>query len=98
MTKPSNASTAFVIVFGMIFAGFGLAMARTLLAADPAKAHGNSWVGVLLCGVFVLIGLGIIYGGIYGNRKLKEQYAVQLAAARHPLAVAEGLGCKPRRK
>ncbi|MFZ0284690.1 MAG: HEAT repeat domain-containing protein [Terriglobales bacterium] len=79
MTKPSNASTAFVIVFGMIFAGFGLAMARTLLAADPAKAHGNSWVGVLLCGVFVLIGLGIIYGGIYGNRKLKEQYAVQLA-------------------
>jgi HEAT repeats len=54
------------------------------LAADPAHVRGNPMVGFLICGVFVLIGGGIVYGAIYGNRKLKEQSAAQQAAPDSP--------------
>jgi len=37
-----------------------------------------------LCGVFVLIGGGIVYATIYGNRKLKEQAAAQQSAPDSP--------------
>lgn len=41
-------------------------------------------VAVLVCGIFVLVGGGIVYGAIYGNRKLKEQAAAQQAAPDSP--------------
>jgi hypothetical protein len=79
VTKPSQAGTAFVVAFGMIFLGVGLAVGTAFLIADPAKAHGNAAGAVIICGIFVLIGGGIVYGAIYGNRKLKEQAAAQQA-------------------
>jgi hypothetical protein len=39
---------------------------------------------VLICAFFVLIGGGIVYGAIFGSRKLKEQAAAQQAAPDSP--------------
>lgn len=83
MTKPSQ-STVFVILFGLVFLGFGLAGAAAFFLANPANVHGNRSVAGLVCGIFVLIGGGIVYGAIYGNRKLSEQAALRQAAPDSP--------------
>lgn len=41
-------------------------------------------VAVLVCGIFVLVGGGIVYAAIFGNRKLKEQATAQQAAPDSP--------------
>ncbi|MGO9646681.1 MAG: HEAT repeat domain-containing protein [Terriglobales bacterium] len=82
MTTPSRGATAFLVVFGLIFAGAGLAAA--FLAANPANVQGNPMVAVLVCGILVLVGGGLVYAALYGNRKLKEQAAAQQAAPDSP--------------
>jgi len=67
-----------------MFAGVGLAIAGAFLLANPANVHGNPMAAVFLCGVFVLVGSGIVYAAIYGNRKLKEQAAAQQSAPDSP--------------
>jgi hypothetical protein len=84
VTKPSKAAAAFLIAIGVMFAGVGLAIAGAFLLANPANVHGNSMAAVFLCGVFVLVGSGIVYAAIYGNRKLKEQAAAQQSAPDSP--------------
>src|SRR5208282_3610040 len=84
MTRPSKAAQVFPIIFGLIFMGFGLAFASGFLFADPSRIHGNRWVGVLFGGFFALIGGGIIFAGIYGTRKLKEQAAAEVTNPRSP--------------
>ena len=79
MTKPSKGATAFVIIFGLIFLGFGLAGGAAFFFANPANVHGSALAGVLVCGIFTLIGGGIVYGAIYGNRKLNELAATEQA-------------------
>ena len=84
MTTPSKGATAFLVVFGLIFAGAGLAAAGSFLLANPANVHGSPAVAVVVCTVFILVGGGIIYAAIYGNRKLKEQAAARQAAPDSP--------------
>ncbi|MFZ0800723.1 MAG: hypothetical protein WAN70_01030, partial [Terriglobales bacterium] len=82
MTTPSRGASAFLVVFGLIFVGAGLALA--LQTANSANVHGSPMVGVLVCGIFVLVGGGIVYAALNGNRKLKEQAAAQQAAPDSP--------------
>jgi hypothetical protein len=70
-----------LIAFGMLFLGLGIAV---FLAASPANVHGNPMVAVLACGLFVLVGGGIVYAAICGNRKLKEQAVARQAAPDSP--------------
>jgi len=74
----------FPVVFGLIFMAFGLAFASGFLFNAPSKVQGNRWVGVLISAVFALIGGGIIYAGIYGNRLLKEQAAAEASNPQSP--------------
>ena len=67
-----------------MFMAFGLAFARNLLFGDPSRINGNLWVGVLFSAIFASIGGGVIYAGIYGNRKLKEQAAVEESNPQSP--------------
>jgi hypothetical protein len=73
-----------LIAFGLLLLGLGIAAASAFLVANPANVHGNPMVAVLACGIFVLIGGGVVYGTIYGNRRLKEQAAAQQAAPDSP--------------
>jgi hypothetical protein len=73
-----------VIAFGLLFLGLGLAAATVFMTANPTNVHGNPMVAVLVCGMFVLVGGGIVYAAIYGSRKLKEQAAAQQAAPDSP--------------
>jgi HEAT repeat protein len=60
----------------------GLAFGSHFLFSAPGQA--NPWVGVLIGAIFALIGGGIIYGGIYGNRKLTEQAAAEVSNPQSP--------------
>jgi hypothetical protein len=84
MTRPSKVAQAFPIIFGLIFMAFGLCFSSVLLFGDPSRVHGNRWVGVLISGLFALIGGGITCFGIYGNRKLKEQVAAEVTNPQSP--------------
>jgi len=74
----------FPVVFGLIFMGFALAFASSFLFGDPSRVHGSRWGGALMCGIFALIGGGIICAGIYGNRKLAEQAAAEASNPQSP--------------
>ncbi len=84
MTTPSKGAQAFPIIFGLIFMAFGLFFSSGFLFSDPSRVHGNRWVGALIGGFFALIGGGIIFAGIYGTRKLKEQAAAEVTNPRSP--------------
>ncbi len=84
MTKPSTVAPAFLIVFGLAFAGLGLFGASTFFFAGPTRIHGDPWVALLVCCFFVLIGIGIVFAAIYGARKLKQQAALQQASPDSP--------------
>jgi len=77
VTRTSKGGEIFLIVFGLIFVAFGLFGATAFFSGDPGQVHGNRFVGVLLCTIFALIGSGIVYAAIYGNRKLQEQAAAE---------------------
>jgi hypothetical protein len=84
VTRPSKAAQVVPIVFGLIFMAFGFAFASGFLFAAPGHVQGNRWVGVLIGVVFALIGGGVIYAGIYGNRKLREQAAAEASNPQSP--------------
>lgn len=84
MTRPSRGGEVLLIIFGLVFAGAGLSLAGALLFGSPDQVHGNRWVGVLISAIFTLIGLGIVYGAIYGTRKLKEQAATEQSNPESP--------------
>ncbi len=84
MTRPSKGAQVFPIVFGLIFMAFGLAFANGFLFGAPSHVQGNRSVGVLISAIFALIGGGVIYAGIYGSRKLKEQAAAEVSNPQSP--------------
>jgi hypothetical protein len=63
---------------------FGLFFASAMLSAAPGHIQGNRWAGVLFSAIFVVIGGGVIYAGIYGNRKLKEQATAEVNNPQSP--------------
>jgi len=84
VTRPSKGAQIFPIVLGLIFVAFGLAFASGFLFGAPGHVHGNRWVAVLISAIFALIGGGVIYAGIYGSRKLKEQAAAEVSNPQSP--------------
>jgi hypothetical protein len=84
VTRPSKGAQVFPIVFGLIFMAFGLAFASGFLFCASGHVQGNRWVGVLISAIFALIGGGVIYAGIYGNHKLKEQAAAEVSNPQSP--------------
>jgi hypothetical protein len=84
VTRTSKGGEIFLIVFGLIFVAFGLVGATAFFSGDPSQVQGNRWVGVLVCTIFVLIGGGIVYAAIYGNRKLQEQAAAEVSNPQSP--------------
>ena len=55
-------------------------------------------MGVLVSTIFILVGGGIIYGAIYGNRKLKEQAAAEQANPESPWLWRKDWAARPRGK
>ncbi len=63
---------------------FGLAFASGFVFGAPGQVQGNRWVGVLVSALFTLIGGGVIGAGIYGNRKLKSEAALEASNPQSP--------------
>jgi len=84
VTKPSIAVTVFLVLFGMVFVAAGLFFAWTLLFAAPGSVHGSRAVGVAVSAIFVLIGLSLAVGAIYGALKLKEQGSLEQSSPNTP--------------
>jgi len=84
VTKPSKGGEVILIVFGLIFASAGLYFASSLLFGVPGHVQGNRWAGAMVSTVFILVGGGIVYGAIYGTRKLKEQAAAEQSNPESP--------------
>jgi len=84
VTRTSKGGEIFLTVFGLIFVAFGLFGATAFFSGDPSQVHGNRFVGVLVCTIFALIGSGIVYAAIYGNRKLQEQAAAEVSNPQSP--------------
>ena len=76
VARPSTGAQVFPVVFGLIFVAFGVAFSSGFLFGSPEHVHGNRWVGVAISSFFAVIGCGIIFAGILGNRQLTEQAAV----------------------
>lgn len=84
MTRSSTGAEVVIIVFGLIFLAAGLFFAGALLFSAPGQVQGNSWVGVVVSTVFVLVGGSIVYAMIYGRRKVREQAAAEQANPEAP--------------
>jgi len=46
--------------------------ASAVFFGDPAKAHGNPFIGIVVCSIFIAVGTGIVFAGIYGGRKANQ--------------------------
>ena len=68
----------------MVFASAGILFASALLFGAPSHVQGNRWAGVMVSTIFILVGGGIVYGAIYGTRKLKEQAAAEQSNPESP--------------
>jgi hypothetical protein len=84
VTRPSKVGEALFIAFGLVFMAAGIFFASALLFSAPDRIQGNRWVGVLVSTTFVLVGGGIVYAAIYGNRKLQEQAAAEQSNPESP--------------
>ncbi len=84
MTRPSKGAEALLIVFGLVFAAAGIFFASSLFFSAPGQVQGNRWVGVLVSTIFILVGGGIVYGVVYGTRKVQEQAAAEQSNPESP--------------
>ena len=84
MARPSKGGEVFLVVFGLIFVAAGVFFASGLLFSPPGQVHGNRWVGVLVSTIFIVVGGGIVFAGIYGDRKLEEQAAAEQSNPESP--------------
>ncbi len=83
MTQPSKAGALFLALFGLMFAGAGLALLLKTLA-DPRGPSPNNIAGLAIGLLFFLLGSGLIAGAAFGYGKLKKQAEVQQANAGSP--------------
>lgn len=85
MGQPSKAGAVFTFLFGLPFFGFGLFFYFAMLSSSPAiHKSGNPIAGAAFGLVFALIGAGLMFGSIYGYKKLKQQEATKAANPNSP--------------
>lgn len=76
---PGRLALGCVVAFGLTFAGCGLL--ALVQSAQQYATNSNPIVGIVTGGVFMLAGLGIVIGALYGAGNLKRTAALQTA---HP--------------
>jgi len=82
LDRSSKLGAAFICVFALPFAGFGLfAFATVIRQMADGTADSKVWLGLIFAFVFTGIGLGLISPLIFGSKVLKKQ---QRAQAEHP--------------
>src|SRR4029077_18034690 len=79
MTQPSKGAAVFLTLFGLPFAGAGLAFIYAQIAGRGNFRTSQVVAAVLFGLVFVCIGGGLIYAAIGGYALLKQQAARQEA-------------------
>jgi hypothetical protein len=85
VAQPSKAGAVFAFLFGLPFFGFGLFFAFAMLSSSPAiHKNGNPIAGAAFGLVFAMIGAGLMFGSIYGYKKLKQQEATKAANPNSP--------------
>ena len=82
MDRSSKLGAAFICVFALPFAGFGLfAFATVIRQIADGTADSKVWLGLIFGFVFTGIGLGLMSLVIFGSKALKKQ---QRAQAEYP--------------
>jgi HEAT repeats len=84
VNQSSKIGVGIFICFGLVFAAFGIFGAGSIFFGNPANVHGNPYVGVAVCSIFIAVGLGIVFAGIYGGRKVKQLDALKQASPDSP--------------
>src|SRR2546430_2944581 len=75
MTQPSKGAAAFRTLFGLPFAGAGLAFIYAQIVSRGNFRTKETIAAILFGSVFVSIGGGFIYAAFYGYTLLKQQAA-----------------------
>jgi hypothetical protein len=70
--RSNNVGVGCVALFGFVFAAAG-SFALTTGIRGTAQAQQNAWVGVVVGGIFLAVGLGIIVLAFVGRRHVNEQ-------------------------
>lgn len=78
--RPNTAGSGLVVAFGAVFALAGGAVLIRVLAGEASDAEGKL-AGSIVGTVFLLVGLGIIWLGVYSRRATREEAELR---ARHP--------------
>jgi hypothetical protein len=84
VADQSKAVAIFLVLFGMVFLGFGLFFGWGLLFGPPGAVHGSPTAGIVVCTIFVAVGGGLAASAIYGIRKLGEQAALRQSSPDSP--------------
>jgi hypothetical protein len=77
MTHPSQGGAVFLTLFGLPFAGAGLAFIYTQLVVRGNHSTFEMVAAVLFGSVFVCIGGGLIYAAVSGYNRMQKQAAVE---------------------
>jgi len=78
VAKSSKAGAIFVFVFGSFFFAFGAFASFSFFVSAPS-VHNNSapLAATIFASVFAIIGAGLMFGAVYGYRKLQQEAATR---------------------
>ena len=78
MAQPSKAGVVFLLFFGLPFLVAGLLASYTFLTSVPSGYDkSNGIAAAIFASVFAIIGAGIMFGAVYGYRRLKHDAEVK---------------------
>lgn len=84
MAQPSKAGAVLLFVFGLFF-GFAAFAAVAFLTSSPVVHNNtNPFAGAIFASVFTFIGVGLMFGAVYGYKLLKQQEAIKAANPTSP--------------
>jgi HEAT repeats len=79
VTKPSKAGVVFLVFFGLMFLIPGLLAFYTFLSNVANKSTSDTIAAAAISLFMAAIGAGLILLAVYGNRRLRQQVALQEA-------------------
>jgi len=85
VAQPSKAGALVLFLFGLPFFAFGAYASFAFFTSAPS-VHNNSnpIAGAIFASVFAIIGAGLMFGAVYGYRRLKRDAAVKDANPQSP--------------